>query len=396
MDSGINLGTPNMGVPVNTWGNIADAINQGIQQHQTLKEHQQDRAVIQQENQLRMQQYKTDAAQARLKQLTPTLLSNPAYQKSPQVNQMLEGIYKDIGLPVPRNADGTLDLESFKTPVDIEALQKVMSLPAAARKPQLDALGRQFSGITPDMYTAQQAVTPREQAIIDNLKAKNKDLGIKEDLAALREKNREIYQQNMMGFRTAEGDALRARVGLITSEISKNNAETAAIPQRLAILQQNANTAVTRADALLQSRSLTHSTWNQMLSSFRDIQGQYNRYFAQTQDFERLKAQLESTGVPDDDPRIEAYQQQEDAIKKAMGQLSTPMKTINDYMSKNVNDQIAGNTKSLSSGKPSQVVGGSSTRNTGTDPNNYDIGAIYIDGSGKRWKKRAHDWIAQS
>jgi len=363
------------------WGGISEAINQGLQSRQANIEHQQDRAVVQQENQARIAQAKRDQAQAGLKQILPMAYNNDTYKKDPRVVAQIDSYYKDLGMPTPRHPDGTIDYDSTKPAVDpnSDAYQKAAALaPGPAKTLAFKTLSQQFSGIPAEAATTDAVMSPKESAIIANMNAKSKDLGIKEDLGKLREQNKTIYQQAQMGLMDARGQKLMSDIAGTRASIALKMAETAAIPQKIAVMQQNANTSKQRADQMLTSGRVNRSMWNQNMSQMRDMQTQYHQMEGQKNDLERLQIQYQGQGVPDDDPRMTAVQDQLDAINKGMAGVKPDIDKIQDYLSKNVNDIITNNTMSQQSGKPSTVM--SNEKAIGTAPAGVAPGFYMIHG----------------
>lgn len=397
---GFNLGAaPQLSSGANPWGNISAAINQGLQTRKDDIEHQQDRAVVQQENQARIAAAKREQAQAGLKQILPMAYNNETYKKDPRVIGQIDSYYKDLGMPgAPRHPDNTIDWDSTKPAVDTsgDAYQKFISMaPGPAKTVAYKTLSQQFSGIPPEAATADAVITPKEANIIANLAEKRREFGIKETDANNREANKVTYQRAQMGLMDERGQKLMSDIAGTRASIALKQAETANIPQRLLVLQKNADTARQRADQMLTSGHLNRAMWNQDMSTMRDMQTQYHQMEGQKNDLERLQVTYQGQGVPDDDPRMTAVQDQLDAINKGMAGIKPDIDNIQNYLSKNVNDIITNNTMSQQSGKPSEVMGGTK-RNTGTDPSNYDTGATYTDPNGGKWVKQANGkWLAK-
>lgn len=355
----------NTNTPVNPWEMISGAINTGIEARKNSIKEQQDRqAALQQQqqtaqmNQMDLQAKQSEVAKAQIAQITPMLLQNPKYANDPNTMKAVDDIFARMHIPTPKNPDGTLNLDSFKQPLPDDLMRYVMSLSPEMRKPILDNASKQYAGITPDMYTGEQVMTPKEQANISYMSAKAKELGITGDVAQRREHNRELWTQMNAGKISAETQKLQADTGLIRQNTAKSMAETQAIPMRLQIMQQNANTSLMRAQAYLQNRgSLTKSNWSQVMGQFRDVQSEYNRYESDLKGLQTQQIQLKAQGVPDDDPQMAQVDAQVDVITKQMGALKPTVDKLNDYMAKNVNDIIAGNAASQMSGKPAKLVG---------------------------------------
>ena len=377
MSNNINLPTINPAAGQNS--NPLLAISQAIGGFEDARkqnfEAAQDRQTLLAQRQAAQKQQEMQNSSSALAMIKPFLLQNPHYTEDPNVMATVQKHFDVLGVPIPKNPDGTVDLDAFKDPVNPAELDKVLSLPAgSARSARLDAMRKQFTGITPEMYTADAAVTPRDAAAIAKMAKYGEHLGNADQLAAERTKNQTLLANARQGLITQQTNNLVTKNSQLQAQIQLTLAKAQDIPQRTAIAAQNANTAIERINKMASGRSLTSQTWKQAQQQLNGIKSEYHRDVDTITKLRQQQAALIAGGVGTDDPGYMAMDAQISTLEASVSQLEPVVGKINDSLTQNYSGLIAETTLSRATGKQVSVPG-SNSQSLGPAPGGAPDGA---------------------
>ena len=351
-----NINLPQINPAAGTGSNpmlaISEAINTFRDTRKANFEAAQDRqALLAQREQAKMQLEKENAAAA-LNTIKPFLLKNPHYTDDPNVMGVVQKHFDTLGIPIPKLPDGKIDIDSFKDPVNATELDKALSLPVgSARNARLDALRQQFNGITPEMYTADAAVSPKDAAAIAKMQQYGTHLGNVDNLAQQRTVNQTLLANARNGLYTQETRNLVTKNAQIQAQTQLDLVKAADIPQRAAIAQQNANTTLQRVSQMATGRSLTNQSWNQASKQLNGIKSEYHRDVDTVAKLRQQQAALIAGGASTDDPAYQAMDAQIGTLEQSVAQLEPVVGKINDALTQNYSSLIAETSLSRATGK---------------------------------------------
>ena len=351
-----NINLPSSDPSVGNTANPLLAISQAVNTFQDTRQAQfqaaQDRQALLAQREQAKNQLEKENASAALNTIKPFLLKNPHYTDDPAVMGVVQKHFDTLGIPIPKLPDGKIDIDSFKDPVAPLELDKVLSLPVGtARSARLDAMRQQFTGITPEMYTADAAVSPKDAAAIAKMEQYGKHLGNVDTLAAQRTTNQTLLANARQGLITQETNNLITKNAQIQAQTQLDLVKAADIPQRTAIARQNADTTLQRVQHMATGRSLTNQSWNQASKQLNGIKSEYHRDVDTITKLRQQQAALTAGGVSTDDPAYQAMDTQIGTLEASVAQLEPVVGKINDALTQNYSSLIAETTLSRATGK---------------------------------------------
>lgn len=357
---------------------------QAQQQKLALQQDRQNLQLGQQtldERKNALDQQRLQNAQSHWNFIGQNLVARPdlATKPTPELISTLNARALELGIPSPIKNDGTVDLSAWQTPWSTlpPAQQEKLRNDALEREPgpAREAVLSGLSGVPPELRTAPQSFSAKDQAALMRAKAAGLKAQDEEKLIAARS----TYLRAHAAFLNGTAGPMEQK---ILADAQRARTDASADMMKAQAAQQQAQSALQRAAAYTKlaaqggtrGQSAMRASAGLVLSEKGRVQNQIDGLAA------RIQTLSATSDDPDNDPMITQLQQQMQTLQQQSLQLQDAADAANEYIAGNLGTKYALQAQSGVTVKSVDTVGGGVKRDA------FTVGQTYVDGSGHRAK----------